>query len=226
MERPNLFLITVFVFLGMVWLFAGAGNRSFAAESDWRLVKEKDGIRIYNREIDGSSFKPYRGVMTVEAPLAALVCLVSDAGSYPDWVDTCVEGKILKKDSPSKSFIYTVNEAPWPVSDRDSIVETRMERDQETGAVHIRLTGVPDYIPETEDYIRVKKINGFWRFTPLEGNRVEIVHQVHTEPGGALPAWLVNSVVVNQPFRTLENMRAVIRRPEYQGVSGCGGFRQ
>ncbi len=138
-----------------------------------------------------------------------------DAKSYPEWVETCILGKTLEKTGNQRQIMYTVNEAPWPVSDRDSIVESEIVQNKKSGVVHISLIGLPNYLPERKKLVRVEKINGFWRFIPLKRNRVKVVYQVHTEPGGNLPSWLVNSVVVNQPFQTLGNMRKIVKQPKY-----------
>ncbi len=187
-------------------------------ETGWHIAKDKNGIRIYNRSVEGSSFNPYRGVMVVESNLSALTALVADAENYPNWVDTCRTGKTLRKIDDAKSIIYTVNEAPWPVSDRDSIVETVIVQNPETKVVHIHLEGLPDYLPRKEGFVRVEKVEGFWRFTPMENDQVEVVYQVHTEPGGKLPSWLINSLILNQPYRTLEKMREIVQKPEYKNA--------
>jgi len=47
---------------------------------------------------------------------------------------------------------------------------------------------------------------------------VEVLYQVHSEPGGNLPSWLVNSIVVSQPFYTLVKMKKMITRPKYRNA--------
>jgi len=42
---------------------------------------------------------------------------------------------------------------------------------------------------------------------PQPGGEVEVVYQVHTEPGGSVPSWLANKFVVEAPLNTLRNLR-------------------
>jgi ribosome-associated toxin RatA of RatAB toxin-antitoxin module len=182
----------------------------------WELAKEGNGIKVYTRPVDGSNFKEYKGIMTIEASVSSLVALVDDISAYPKWIDTCIEGKALKRISPTVSYTYTVNKAPWPVANRDAVVRNVIRQDRKTLIVAIDITGVPDFVPLKAGLTRVKHIKGFWRFRPLEKGKVGIVYQVHNEPGGKLPSWLVNSVVVNQPYRTLSNMKKMVKESRYQ----------
>ena len=194
-----------------IWImFAAIPGHIYA----WDLAKEGKGIEVYTRKVGGSKFKEYKGIMTVEAPLSGLVALVDDASAYPKWIDTCKEGKTLKRISPKESYVYTVNKA-FPVANRDAIVRNVILQDPETLAVTIEIEGKPDSIPVNEKLVRVTYIKGFWRFTPLDQGKVEVVYQVHNEPGGGIPAWLVNSFVVKQPFRTLVNMQKMVKESRY-----------
>ncbi len=38
----------------------------FYPDSDWDLKKEKSGIEIYTRSLEGSSFDEFKGVTTIE----------------------------------------------------------------------------------------------------------------------------------------------------------------
>lgn len=184
----------------------------------WELAKEdkKNDIRIYTRKVEGSSFKEYKAVMKIKASLASLVALVDDIAACPLWIDTCSEGRLLERVSPKESYTYTINEAPWPVSDRDAIVHNTISQLSPGGAVTIDILGVPDYVPQKKGLVRVSMIKGYWQFTPLENGFAEVIYQVHNDPGGDLPSWLVNSVVVSQPYYTMVNMRKIVNEPKYR----------
>lgn len=186
----------------------------------WEKVKEDPdtGIAVYTRVVDGSNFKEYRAVMKIKATLSSLVALVDDISACHHWIHTCKAGRILKRISAKASYQYTINEAPWPVSDRDAVVYNTISQDPENKSITVNILGVADYIPPRKDLVRVKKIKGYWRFTPLADNSVEVVYQVHNDPGGNLPSWLVNSVVVSQPYHTLLNMIKMVNHPKYQNT--------
>jgi ribosome-associated toxin RatA of RatAB toxin-antitoxin module len=221
MERPNisviltlghkirllLFLFSVLCFIAFI--FPNMANA-------WDLAKKQNGITVYTRSVKGSNFKEYKAIAHIKASLSSLVAIVEDISAYPSWIHTCKEGKLLKRLNEKETYNYTINDAPWPVRDRDAAVHNKISQNPEDRVVTIEIKGIPDYIPEKTGLQRVKKIDGSWRFTPLGNDTVEVVYQVHSEPGGNLPSWLVNSVVVDQPFYTLVNMQKVIDRPKYR----------
>ncbi len=216
MTQPvALFRNTVPGILVWVWLilvfpgFAGA----------WEVAQDKDGITVYTRVVQGCSFKEYKAVTQVDATLASLVALVADITACPEWIYTCKSGRLLDRISPTETFTYTVNEAPWPVSDRDAVVRNVLTFEPRDRSVTITITGVPDYIPPVKGRVRVKMIQGCWRFTQIAENRVQVVYQVLNDPGGNLPSWLVNSVVVSQPYHTLMNLIKMLKLAKYRDAA-------
>ena len=184
----------------------------------WEMAKEDSDneIRIYTRKVEGSGFSEYKAVMKIRATLSSLVALVDDISACPRWIHTCSEGWLLKRVRPGESYTYTINEAPWPVSDRDAVVLNSIRQEIPKGPVKIDILGVPDYLPEKKGLVRVKMIKGHWLFTPLGEGFTEVVYQVHNDPGGDLPSWLVNSVVVTQPYNTMINMRKLVEEKKYK----------
>ena len=200
-------------------LLALGCSGSFASETKkakWVLAKDKKGVQVYTRKVEGIDFKEFKGVITIKTSLSSLVALVSDAEASPDWLANCSKSAILKQITPQETYTYSLSKAPWPVMDRDTILHNQIFQDKTTLVVTIRQTGKPDYIKEKKNIARVKRVEGFWQFTPQQDGNVEIVYQVLSDPGGKLPVWLVNSSLVSQPYDTLPKMQKVVKREKYQ----------
>jgi hypothetical protein len=45
-----------------------------------------------------------------------------------------------------------------------------------------------------------------------------VTWQHHTEPGGSIPNWLVNKLIVDTPFNTLRNLRSIVQEEKYEKV--------
>ncbi len=185
-------------------------------EAVWTLVKNKKGVKVYTRKVDGIDFKEFKGVITLKTSLTSLVALVGDTESLPDWIENCAKVQLLNRVSERETYAYTLSKAPWPVMDRDAVVHNLLAQDSDTGVITVRQTGKPDHIKPKKNIIRVKRIEGFWQFTPQEDGAVEVVYQVLSDPSGALPAWLVNSSVVSQPYKTLLKMKKKVMQDKYQ----------
>jgi len=201
------------LFLAMCCLGAFAAEKQ---EADWMLAKDQQGVKIYTRQVQGIDFKAFKGVTTIKTSLSSLVALVMDAQASPDWMKNCSQSKLLKQVNAKECFTYSLSKAPWPVKDRDSIIHHVISQAKGTRAVTIKQVGKPDYIKENKDILRVKRIEGFWRFTPRKDGHVDVVYQALSDPGGAIPVWLVNSMLVAQPYETLLKMQKVVQREKYQ----------
>lgn len=186
--------------------------------SDWELEKEEEDIqlKIYTREISGSSLKEFKGEMISEAKISTIAALFLDSKAAPKWMHQCEKFEVIEQIDPKKAVIYFINGAPWPVSDRDAVISSKMSQNPETLVLRIDVEAVMDRLPENGDYVRIPRMKGFWSFTPMPEGKVNIVYQVHAEPGGSLPAWLANSVVVDTPYHTMSNMLEMLALEKYQ----------
>jgi hypothetical protein len=185
--------------------------------SDWTLVKNESGIQVYTRTITGSGIKDVRVVNTVKSSLSGLIALFLDVEKYPEWMYACRESKVLRVVNSRELYNYVVTDLPWPFSDRDVISHFTLEQDSLTKIVTFTKTGEPAYIPEVEDYVRVPHFKSVYKLIPVNRDSVNVQLETHIDPGGNLPDWLINSNLINAPFKTTLEMINML--PRYQSAS-------
>jgi hypothetical protein len=183
----------------------------------WRLVKDQAGIQVFLRKVSGSKYQAYRGVVRLKTDMPTLLALQEDVSGSCAWIYACREQKLLKHED-GQSWIYSRFTMPWPVRPRDAVlrVTTRQGAD---GSVTRILSGVADYLPEQKGLVRVSMAEGYWAFIPKAAGEVEVIYQMHSEPGGRVPSWLAAGFVVDAPYHTLEALRRRVIRPVND--SGC-----
>lgn len=189
-----------------------------AENSSWELEKENEDLhlKVFTREIDGSDLKEFRGEMLVKTEMTTLAALLLDGQSAPKWMHQCEKFELVEQIDPLTAVVYFINGAPWPVDDRDAVISSRMSQDPETLVVTIEIDALSDRLPEDENYVRIPRMSGFWSFTPVDNGKILVRYQVHAEPGGSLPSWLANSVVVDTPYYTMANMVEMLKKEKYQ----------
>lgn len=180
---------------------------ALAAEADWNLAKEENGIVVHIRPVADSGIDEFRAIGEVAASVDRVVALLRDSDAFHEWFPSTPESKLLYRNG-ADSVQYSVMDAPWPVSDRDNVLRSALTRSADTGVVEIRVQADPDFHPEQPGRVRVRRANGLWRFEPLGPDRTRVTFQMHLEPGGGVPEWLINARVVATPFEALTNMRA------------------
>jgi hypothetical protein len=188
----------------LLWLLLPAS----AFGADWELRAEEDGIRVYTRPVPGSPVAAMRAEITILAPVDALLGVLMDAGKLPEWFPNCPTARVLSQQADVQ-LRYVVTAAPWPVDSRDAIYRYRVSRDANAGSATIRVDVAPDAHPRQEGYVRVLEAEGRWRLVPAE-DATKVTWEMHLDPGGSLPAWLVNRRLVETPLGALRGLRSQV----------------
>ena len=189
-------------------------------DGDWVLQKDQDGIRVYTRTVAGSDFAAFRGETVLDTDLSTLVAVHTDVDYVKDWLKDCTHSELIGEFDPDGYHAYFRTDAPWPVSDRDYVLRYEIDQDPESLAVTLPFETEVAVRPESNECVRMTELVGFWKMTPLDNGRVQVVYEVsRADPAGDLPSWLANAFVVDQPFETLRKLARQVKRAKYQGQS-------
>ncbi|HEY6901537.1 MAG TPA: START domain-containing protein [Puia sp.] len=184
-------------------------------QDDWKLKSDKEGIAIYTRTPSDSKFKAIRVVCELDATLSQLVAVILDVNTGAEWVYSTKTSVLLKQISPSELLYYSEVSIPWPASNRDFIARLKAVQDTHTRVVTIYGPTEPGYIPAKKDIVRVQKSEGKWVITPLAKGRVRVDYTLKADPGGSLPAWLVNMFVTKGPHESFLKLKEQLKKPVY-----------
>lgn len=194
-----------------------ASHQSLAADEGWMLRKEAGGIRVYTREQPNSKFEAVRAEMILDdVRLASLVALIDDPSACALLESRCAEAYTLDRPSDSEHLIYRHNDMPFPIKDRDVVLHFSWRQNPDTLVVDLESRHVEGVLPVDPRRVRLPSVAVGWRFVPLADGRVEASSEGHIEPGANLPAWLLNTLLVDAPFKTMEAVAEVVRQPRYR----------
>ena len=174
----------------------------------WELqeTEENAPVQVWTQAVSGSNFKAFRGQVTINASLYKTLAVIKDTLNIPKWYHNTAVAQKIATLNHNQSLNYTVTTAPWPVSNRDSVTLVT-DKPQANGEYLIELSARPEELPEQENRIRIPKLEGFWKLVPLADNKTEVTLQIAAEPGGEIPSWLANSMVIDMPFYSLTNLK-------------------
>ena len=182
----------------------------------WSLRKEAGSIRIYTMEQDDSSFKVFKAEALLDAPIEAIMAVLVDPTSCTEWVLNCSESYGVGKNNFNNRYAYSVNSMPWPVTDRDYVLHIHTQGDEDSGEIVMEMSATPGKRAETSNRVRVDRSDTLYRFIPEDG-KTRMIWLQHTDPNGALPGWLVNTLLVDIPVSSIEDLERVARLERYQG---------
>jgi hypothetical protein len=188
------------------------------AQKTWKLISEKDGIYVYTQNLEHSRFKAVRAVCTVDCGVARLSYVLMDVSNTRDWVYATKVCKLLKKMSPTDIYYYSEVELPWPVSNRDFIIRITLTQDEKTKIARIVAENHPEFVPEKKNVIRIPKSAGNWTLTPLGDGRTKVEYVIHVDPGGSVPAWMVNMLADVGPHSSFTKLKKEVKKEKYNGV--------
>jgi hypothetical protein len=211
MRNPESFNYLILILLLFLCSIVTIGS----AIAQWELVKDEDGIKVFLKRVPDSKIKEFKGVTNINSSLDSILAVLYDIDACPKWVHNCKYAIKLTEISFNESYIYQVINFPFPVRDRDLILKTVMTQNPETKDVTIKLNSAPDYIAETKNF-RIQKSTGYYSFKPLPDGTVEVTWQHYTDPGGGVPTWIVNSLILATPFKTLKNLKKLVHEQKYQ----------
>lgn len=186
-------------------------------QSEWKLKKNKVGIKVYTRNVQGSNFKAFKAMGELDGSVATVMAVFQDIDNLKNWMPKTKLAKQLKKINSTEEIRYLELAAPWPIANRDVINNFRFLYNPKDKSVKISVTSLHDYIPKKKGIVRIRDAEGYYLITPQANGKVKFFYQFHSEPGGNIPSWLANTSVVEIPFQTIVNLRKEVKKKKYQG---------
>jgi hypothetical protein len=189
------------------------------SQNNWVLKLDKEDIRVYTKSIDNSPFKAVRTVCTIEASLSRLTAVLLDINNSADWVYATKSCSLIKQSSPSELFYYSEVNVPWPASNRDYIVQLKVSQDEKTKVITVEGVNKPTFLPENKDVVRIHQSYSKWLIEPLKNGLVKVDYLLQVDPGGTVPAWLINMFATRGPFESFKNLRMQVKKADYNKVN-------
>ena len=176
-------------------------------QKDCQLRKSAEGIVVYTCEMEDSKINSIQSTFTVSASFPALSEALFDLNNFHKWQYKIVKTEMLKRISKNE-FIYRAElETPWPVSNRDLILHVKMSPTSNPNEYHFSAIGKPDFISHRAGFVRVPVSEAHWYIQVLGQKNIKIKHSILIDPGGSIPAWLMNLSLAEGPYETFKNLR-------------------
>jgi hypothetical protein len=193
-------------------------HTSVGAQPEWKIVTINDGITVSAKSVPDSKIKALRVDCNVSATLSEIVALMLDMDAATQWISHTKSCRLIRKVSPSELFYYAVVDLPWPLENRDFVAHITVTQHPVSKMVTINAPAVEGWIKKKDGIVRITRSTGFWTLTPLDKNTTQIQYTLQVDPGGAIPAWLVNSLSAQGPIESFKNMRKQLLLPKYRHV--------
>jgi ribosome-associated toxin RatA of RatAB toxin-antitoxin module len=202
-RRPDLTARLV----GAVVLASALSPAAAASAPDWHVLSDRDGLLV-ERRAQGSL---YEIRVTTESSLApaAIFETIWQQREHPQFVPHLKRLDLISE-AGDERVAYEQVAVPL-ARDRDYTVRLHKRVDVAAQRYEVTFATANDAGPPPDkNYIRVPAIRGRWLIEPGSDSRgARILYEVFSDPGGALPAWLLNQV---QSDAVAKLVRAMLQR--------------
>ena len=140
--------------------FPDGDTINIADSYTWTLVKDRAGIKVYMRSIEGTDSKEVKAVMEVAAPFEEVARLVNTSSRNHEWINVFRKSENITPESGDVYYEYTVLDLPFVATDRDLYL--RIDFVQTSSGFLRGFTCVPDYKPAHPDLVRMDHFYGYW----------------------------------------------------------------
>ncbi len=185
-----------------------------AAEAAWETLYTEDGVTVSKREIADSPLVAFKGEAVMDAPLTNVLNVLMDHGRRVEWVDRLYISTVLEETSQHEYVLYQAYELPVIFSNRDYVYRGLAVQDASSGVVSLDLHSVEHADAPPTIGVRAHLVDSRYVLTPISDEQCRIAVEIHTDPKGWMPAWLVNMIQESWPLKTLNGVRSELARPE------------
>lgn len=185
----------------------------------WKKVFDKNELQIFIRPWSDSDYIASKSSHIIHAPLEQVVAMIADVSSYDEWMENLKDFEVLER-HPKEQYliIYFRADLPWPFADRDMVQYIRYQQDPETKIVTFYGMAIDGGLPEKKGAIRIYEDISRGTIIPKKDGTTILIWEGHVEPGGWLPAWLVNSFIDETIRKTAKQIKMQVMKKKYQNI--------
>jgi hypothetical protein len=203
-------LIIQWVFCSSLFLCFGWLNAQVPGAKDWHLVKQKNGIEVFTAPGGHDGLKLIKVMAEMSGSLQRVKEVFTNIPIQEEWVYATRKSYVVKKPDENNIFYYNETGVPWPASNRDVVVRMNLEADPTHKSLQITQEADPGALPVSKGLVRVKHLSGHWIFTETGNNKLKAVYFLDVDPGGSLPAWIVNLFIAKGPYETFVKLQQLL----------------
>jgi len=163
----------------------------------WEQAAKDDGITVYARERKESGLREMKATGTFDAPPEAVWKVLRDYEAYTKVMPYVEVSKIVGHEDGDKiTYVYSVLALPL-IDKRDYTLKLTDESDWKDGKGYLKSSWTvanDKGPPGRKDIVRLSVNNGYWQLQPVDGGKkTYATYYIYTDPGGAVPKWMVNT---------------------------------
>ena len=182
----------------------------------WELKRNKGGIKVFVSDQADTAIKALKFTTTIEASMQTIAAVMTDVEGFNDWVYASMESRTIKRVSDTEVFYYALVDFPWPFDNRDLVLHSTFWQDKKTLALYSKTTSSHWMEKEKDGIVRIEKATIDWIFTPQGNGKVFVDYRLTSDPGGNIPAWMINLAADQGPLQSMIKFKDMLEKEQYK----------
>ena len=187
-------------------------------EASWKEVAIDRDVTVWSRDRTGRVLPELRARGQIYGELFHAMAVILDNERSCEWVPNCTESQEIKRLDARTTWVYSVTNSPWPVSDRDTVVKVVAEEIELDQQYRVVMQAQPDLLPLVEGRVRIPYSKIYFLLKRAGANTIQIEYGLDVDPGGVLPKWMVRRTARNTLIETIIALETQVAqtRDQYQ----------
>ncbi len=182
-----------------------------AEEMGWQPVLEVEGIKVYKRDKKSSRLFEFKAVGNLRGTVSQYASVLLETESMPQWAPLCIEAHDIEKINDRETIIYVACKGVWPVADREYTARRAFIAEPDVGSIRVDLERVDHQSTRNVDRrVEIPHLKSHWILQEIDSTQTHVELYVDVDPGGWLPAWLVNFGYQKVPYRFLKELETQV----------------
>lgn len=187
------------------------------SQTEWTLKKDKDGIKVYTGKLADSKFNAIKVTCQLNGTMSSLASILLQPELQPEWVIATKTSKLVKRLAKNHLYYYNIASLPWPIENRDMVIELLIQQDSITKKMMIYASAIDKIMPVIDGLQRIPFSQAIWEVTPIAANQIQVDYVLKINPGGGIPPWVVNMFIAKAPYESFHNLSKIIQEKRFQG---------
>ena len=176
------------------------------------------------------SFKEFKGTLVLKSSMNKLIQILENIDQYPIWLKDCMRLELVYDHKKNLKDFYSVFDPKKTfVSSRDVFFRCKYEyiknkKNKEVLDYKIKTTFLTEKearkqlkgkkfpVKVCSDCERMGGLKSLWHLKKIGSNKIKVIYQTGSDPGGWIPIGLANKFAVEQPFHTLMNLKKIAEK--------------
>ena len=203
------------LFVMMIFMLFGS-NATFAALGEWEKIGDSDGVVTLRKEVPDSPVVAFRGEALIEDSMARIAGVLEAVEREKEWMADVVETYNIEKLSESDRWEYNRTKTPWPLQDRDFVIHSTVSfKAEPEPTLTIKMNSAEnEKKPPLSGVVRGALIDSTFVLKFLEEKKTFFTCEIHADPKGAIPKWVVNLFQKSWPLDTISGLRRQLQKKD------------